>query len=493
MKKYKYEIIVFIVEAVFMTLELVASRVLSPYFGNTNVVWTSVIGIILLSCSLGNYIGGIIADKKESEKSLKLILVLASVFIFLIPIIQGFLLEKISLVINGIKLGAVISTICLFFIPSLLLGLINPIVLKKRLLCVENAGKVSGRIYAISTIGGILGTFLSGFYLIPSFGSVQMLFGLSIILLLLSLFLKGSKKQIIIIILLIIIDICLFCVFYKENIVNLNNVLDGKINVKASLDTQYGKVNLYNIYYGFDKVRVLNIDGGYESATFVDDSKNELVYEYTKYYDLMFKSKNDIKNVLMIGGGGYSYPKYFISHYLDKNIDVVEIDEDVTRIAKKYFYLDDVIKEYKASSRINLINEDGRTFINNNTKKYDAILNDTFTGEIPAKDLTTLEAIKKIKSSLSSNGLYLSNVISSLNGKNSLFLKSEVKTLKEVFKNVYVVACNSLSEYDVQNFMVIATDDDIYIEKSKKVNLTDENLILTDNYCPIESLIPSVF
>ena len=129
---------------------------------------------------------------------------------------------------------------------------------------------------------------------------------------------------------------------------------------------------------------------------------NDLVYEYTKYYDLMFKSSKYIKNTLMIGGAGYSYPKYYISNYLDKTIDVVEIDEDITKIAKKFFYLDKLIEDYDLNTthRLGLITEDGRTDLKKNTKKYDAILNDAFAGESPAATLTTIEAAQKIYNSL---------------------------------------------------------------------------------------------
>ena len=90
------------------------------------------------------------------------------------------------------------------------------------------------------------------------------------------------------------------------------------------------RVLIYNTVLNGNNVRILNIDSGFESATFTDEDKvNELVFDYTKYYDLMFNAKIDINNVLLIGGAGYSYPKYYISHYPNKNMDVVEIDEGI--------------------------------------------------------------------------------------------------------------------------------------------------------------------
>ena len=134
-----------------------------------------------------------------------------------------------------------------------------------------------------------------------------------------------------------------------------------------------------------------------------------------------------------------------------------------------------------------------RTYLNKNTKKYDAILNDAFAGESPAATLTTIEAAQKIYSSLTENGLYLSNVISSITGKDSKFIKAEVNTLKHVFKNVYVVPCNDLYNYElVQNNMVIATDGILEINENKlyKININEDDIVLTDNYCPIDSLVP---
>ncbi|MBO5349787.1 MAG: fused MFS/spermidine synthase [Clostridia bacterium] len=426
MKKYRFEAILFVVDAICMILELIASRVISPYFGNSNVVWTSVIGIILLSGSIGNYFGGIIADKDYTDKKLKVILFLSAIYVFIIPLIQEYVLIGITNITSNIKIGAILATIMLFFIPSVLMGLITPIIVKLKLESLTTAGKVSGKINAIATIGGISGTFLGGFFLIPNFGSVQLLFGLAIVLLVLIPLVdfKLKSKSTLFITIMIIISIIFMNFFIVENNKNGEAVLNGNTNKYVSYDTQYGRVLIYNGKRDNKNVRILNIDSGYESATYTDENEiNELVFEYTKYYDLMFKSSNEIQNTLLIGGAGYSYPKYYISHYENKNMDVVEIDGEITELAKKYFYLDKLIKDYnlEENKRLNLITEDGRTYLNNNTKKYDAILNDAFSGSSPAKTLTTMEAAQNIKKSLNENGIYLTNVISSLEGENSKF------------------------------------------------------------------------
>ena len=505
-KKYKLEFVLFIVNAIYMILELIASRILSPYFGSSNIVWTSIIGIILLSTSIGNYIGGIVADKTKNDnkvlkKNISIVLITTGILIFIIPISQQSFLLTLTKIISNIKIGAIMSTLSLFFLPSMFIGILSPIIIKLKMNDIENVGKTSGNIYAIATLGSIVGTFIGGFVLIPNFGSNEILFVLSIIQFLLLLFIfdemeKTEKVKIVCaIILALVVNIGCFLLFFKINIENGTKVKDGHLRTKVDYDTQYGKIEIYNLIKDGEKIRLLKIDKGNESATYVDiDKKYELVFEYTKYYDNMFKKKKKINNVLMIGGAGYSYPKYFISHYKDKNIDVVEIDGKVTQIAKEYFYLDKLIEEFNLenSNRFNIITQDGRVYLNSNEKKYDAILNDSFSGDTPAKTLTTFEAGQKIYNSLNQNGMYLTNVISSLDGNNSKFLKAEVKTLKKIFKNVYVIPCRNKENMDlVQNNMVIATDDSVIFEGNTSINYED-GIILTDNFNPIDTIIPSL-
>lgn len=497
MKKYRFEIIIFIAEAVCMILELLASRILSPYFGSSNIVWTSVIGIILLSGSIGNYFGGIIADKKNQQKKLQVILIITSIFMMLIPIIQKYIISWVLIITTSKKIGAILCTLLLFFIPSMLMGLLSPIIVKLKLESLDTAGRVSGKIHAIATIGGITGTFLGGFFLIPNFGTINILFFLTILMwLIIPLIDFKLKDKTNILVVIMIIGIILLMISYTAtNNINGENILNNDFSNYVSYDTQYGRVLIYNskLESNNKDVRVFNIDSGYESFTYTNEEEiYELVSDYTKLYDLMFKSNNNISNTLMIGGGGYSYPKYFISHFENKNMDVVEIDGDVTKLAKKYFFLDKLIKDYniEENHRLNLITEDGRVYLNENSKKYDAILNDAFSGNIPAKTLTTVEAAQKVKDSLVPNGLYLSNIIGAVDGENSKFLKAEVNTLKQVFKNVYVVPIDNYQEYQEYNNMVIATDDTLNIENCYDLKIEENEIVLTDNYCPVDTLIP---
>ena len=494
MKKYRFMIIIFIVDAICMIIELVASRLLSPYFGTSNIVWTSVIGMILLSSSIGNFLGGKLADKDTNEALLKVVLLIDAIIIFIIPFYQRALIYSISKVITDNKVGAILSTSLTFFVPSLLMGIINPIIFKLNIKDINNVGNSIGRITSIATIGSIFGTFLGGFVLVPNIGSTNILFILAIIITLLIPLVDFNIKQKYTIGTCLIIVLSLICLFKFNtmNILNGQKVLSGDISdSEVSFDTQYCRVIIKNDRKEIGNVRTLNMDSGYQSATFIDDyRKFELVYPYTDAYNEMFKANIDIKNVLMIGGAGYSYPKYYISHYQDKKMDVVEIDEDIVKIAKEYFYLDELIEKYdKDNERLNLITDDGRIYLNKTKEKYDAILNDAFSGKTPAKTLTTIECVQKIKESLNPNGVYMTNILNSLEGEDSLFLRAEVNTLKQVFKNVYLIRVEPEIEVDnIQNIMVVASDGEINYKNIYDIKLDSNEMVLTDDYCPIEKI-----
>ena len=491
----RYEFILFVADAIYMILELIASRLLAPFFGTTNLVWTAVIGIILLSNSVGNYIGGKIADKKNVEKRLIILLLTISVLIFIIPIIQTNSLSFLSNSIKDTKIGAIVSTVILFFLPSMFLGCISPIVIKLKMKDLENAGKTSGKIYAIATIGSLFGTFLGGFYLIPHFGCNQLLILMSIIIIGLSLFVgrtSDKKYKEIFVFVFILICVVTYIVFLRNSLKDQQRVLNGEKDVVASFETEYGSIKINNLIYKNRATRLLLINKGNESADFVDNDDYDIVFPYVKSYCKMFENNTNINNVLMIGGAGYSYPKYYIKNYPEKRMDVVEIDDRVTKIAGIYFNLNNLIEKYniKENNRLRIFHDDGRVYLNKNSIKYDAILNDSFSGFVPARNMATKEAVERIHDSLVEGGLYLNNIIGSLKGKDSRFLKSEIKTIEQIFKNVYCIPCDlNNDEKFVQNFMIIASDrDDLLFEDAISLDFDNDDIILTDNYSPVETM-----
>ena len=249
------------------------------------------------------------------------------------------------------------------------------------------------------------------------------------------------------------------------------------------IKTKNSSVRIYDINHYNNLIRLMDVNGGHQSACYIEDSqKSKLVVDYTKFYNLMFHVTT-CKNVLMIGGGGFSYPKFLVSNFPDIEIDVIEIDEEITEIAKKYMFLQDYLDKYNTDNceRLRIINDDGRNYISNCTRKYDAILNDAYDGDKPIQSLLTVEFLQKLKNRLNPNGVYITNIISSLEGENSKTLKDEVKTLKCLFKNVFVIPCSKkYSVYSKANNIVLSTDRKIDFENKYIFSDTKDAEIIKD-------------
>lgn len=491
MKIYKYilEIIVFICGAVVMIFELVGSRVLGPYFGTSIFVWTSLIGIILGSLSLGYYSGGKIADKNPKISILSLIVFLSAVFIGLTIIIKSFLLIYLQTSISDIRASSVIASLILFSPTSILLGMVSPYAAKLKLNNLNTSGTTIGNLYAISTAGSIFGTFLSGFYLIPHFGTNKLLIILSITLIVTSLALF-SKKIIKVRLSVLIFMIIGWFVFAGFNHLSQNA---GFID----LDTAYNRIWIYDyINQKTNKpARIMGINNENHSSMFLDS--DELTNEYTKYYHLAKHFHPDFKTTLMLGGAGYSYPKSFLNSYTEATIDVVEIDPTVTKLAKKYFNL-------KENPRLNIYHEDGRVYLNKTQKKYDVIFGDAFSSHhsLPYQ-LTTEEAIQRKHDILNDDGVVILNIISAIEGEKGKFLRAEYATYKKIFPHVYLfpvkepnngneiqnIILIALKSKDNQNFNDADPELNEYLQHLWKKEIDDDVPILTDDFAPVDFYI----
>jgi predicted membrane-bound spermidine synthase len=179
MKKFYLEIVVFVSGAVVMAYEIIGSRMLGPYVGTSITVWSAIIGVILMSLSLGYYLGGRLADRKPEFSLLAKIIIAAAVFIILSTAIKDVLLTSLLEFINNVKAVSVLASLILFSVPGFLLGMVSPFAARLKISSLKTTGATVGNLYAISTVGSITGTFLAGFYLIPTFAVSHILYLLS--------------------------------------------------------------------------------------------------------------------------------------------------------------------------------------------------------------------------------------------------------------------------------------------------------------------------
>jgi len=189
-----------------MSLEILGSRILAPYFGSTLFVWGSLIGVVLISLSVGYFLGGKLADKKPDFNILAGLLFISGIFIFLIPTFASVIFDIDFITINE-TYGPLIVTFILFFIPAMLLAMVSPIAIKLKVKSMYQLGNIVGNLYFIATVGSIVGTFLTVFYFIPTFGIKSIILFLSLILIFISFFgLKRKRDAVFIMIIIIFFD-----------------------------------------------------------------------------------------------------------------------------------------------------------------------------------------------------------------------------------------------------------------------------------------------
>ncbi len=446
--KYKIfilEITVFVCGALVMIYEITGSRLLSPYIGASTYVWTSLIGVILAALSLGYWLGGKIADKKPDIKILALVIFIAGGLVSITILVKDIILALIAESSAILEVKSVIAALLLFAPASVLLGFVTPYAVKLKMSSLADTGKTVGRLYALSTVGSISGTFAAGFFLIPFVGSEKTLYligasliGLSILLVPFAL---KPFNLMVLIMFVCGVGVNEFRAFYLFQTKELRDI-----------DTQYSRVQIFRSTDNNGKaIRALAIDPYFiQSAMFLDS--DELVFDYARYYHLIRYYKPDFEDTLMIGGAGYSFPKDYLKTYPNAKMDVVEIDPQMTKIAKKYFRLEE-------NPRLNIIHQDGRIFFNHTeSNKYDAVLMDAFGSlfSVPFQ-LTTFEAVQQINRVLKPDGIVIFNLGGAIEGDASRFLNAEFKTYRQIFPQVLLFKVNSdYTDTQLQNLIIVA-------------------------------------
>ena len=483
MKKYKLEIIVFLGGAIGMGLELIAARVLSPYVGSSNVVWTSIIGIILVSMSLGYWIGGKSADKDANINQLANILLYAALATSTIPLLETCVVKIIAGIIPNLIIAAILCAIIAFSIPSFILAMISPYAVKIKSKEETEIGSLSGKISSLSTIGSIVGTFLMGFVLIPNIGVSNINISVTIILFIMSIIARENKDKKIIYINIVAICIMMILIVLGKSIFKINNP-----NIILDTDSQYSRIWVKQIQTEKVTYRTLQVDRGLES--YIDTETGEMGAKYLRYYDLFECFNKDAKSTLLIGGAAYTYPIHYLQKYNDKTIDVVEIDDKMTQIAVEQFGLNINDRRLKTYS------QDGRSYLNYSKNKYDTILMDAFKGTNAPFELTTYEALTNAKSMLNENGVVITNIISALKGDNAKFIQYEYATYKAVFDDVRIFRVADMDVNDIQNLILVGIKGNLKMDSSKSeeysqylnMQISDfktDKTIVTDDFAPI--------
>ena len=475
-----------------MVVEVLGSKVIGPFFGVSLFVWTSLIAVTMIALAAGYAVGGFMADRREHADYLYGIIAVAGIAVLLIPVIAPPVL-KLCMPL-GLRAGAFCSS-CLLFGPSLfLMGCISPYVIKIAAKELHNIGRTVGSFYAISTIGSVLGTVITGFVLIAFLGVKQIFFlvGCGLLLLSVGYFVVFRKKYLAITVLL-----PLFLWWPSEKMVD--KVMDNgtRVQVVASKESYYGSVKVVDYSYGEKHTRELVIDGAVNSAIDMKSGRSIYPYYYVLgHYPMAMNPQG--KNCLVLGLGAGTIPGIYQSYGV--TTDVLDIDPVVFDIAERYFDFRNNGKSYI---------EDARYYLMTTPKKYDYVVLDVFSGENMPAHLLSLEAYELISKTLTPKGVMAFNMMGSI-GDRSFMTVSIIKTLSQVFDqvdvypifdpegekqmgNISVIAYNGESRAINRNLFVDIPSHPFAAEILNQLHLWKwqpsadrEGIILKDNYVPLE-------
>jgi spermidine synthase len=500
-------VIVFVSNTCVMVLELVAGRIIAPYVGVSLYTWTSVIGVVLAGISLGNYLGGWLADRWASLRLLGAIFLLgglASLAIRLAEDLGDFLPGSWPVVAQILLL-----TTALFFLPSMILGGISPLVAKLAVRDLARTGSTLGRIYAAGTFGSIVGTFATGFVLIAWFGTHAIIWGVAVVLLLMGLLFvvaggarpdrpgAGRRRFWGLLVGLVLVGA----------VAGLA-VQWGALRSDCTRETNYFCIKVRQQDRNGGPMMVLILDRLVHSYTSLTDP-GRFVYEYERIYAeaTAYQSQHAGQlSALFIGGGGYTFPRYMASKYPGSRVDVIEIDPGVTQIAYERLGL-------SRSAAITTYNEDARQYmLRAPAPTYNLVMGDAFNDFSVPYHLATRQFDDLVRRWLAPGGLYMVNLI---DGPRHDFLRAYLYTLRQSFAHVYVVPGSS--EWRVSprmTYVLIAADSPLDLAELSSIDAGDgETLLadqilsqnavdallaegrtvaLTDDYAPVEQLLAPV-
>ena len=407
-----------------MSLEMVGSRLLAPFFGYSVYVWGSLIGIFLFSLSLGYLLGGRIADRYDPRRSLGWLFLLAGTWIFLLPYAATWIATAIVIVIGEDRSGTIMAATAMFLFPCLMLGSTSPLLLKVAVHDLSRIGRLSGRINAVSTVGNILGTVLTAFILLNhlSVATIFKLLGLIAMLLGIAHFAVGRKPAA----LLALLPLFLFLKLPDHHFVNLQG-LEGedRLKVVAVEDSVYHQI----VVLASEKRRVLQFTYDVEGGVSLPDERRSL-YRYTDFLHVPFFYRPGIGKILIVGHGCGIGVIEIADHHERVDITVVDVDRKVFEMARSYFPETRTVPFEEVVA-------DARRYLQTTSERFDFIYLDAYSDAhaVPFH-LVTREFFELLRDRLTPGGIVGMNLYGTFAGRGAPFLWSVVKTVRAAFPHL---------------------------------------------------------
>ncbi len=508
-------LLAFVAGACSLAVELSASRLLAPYFGTSLFVWANLIGLILLYLTIGYYLGGRIADRYPKPEVLYTLTIIAAFLISLIPFLSKPILQwsqsSFATYSVGVFYGSLISVILLFAVPMILLGCVSPFAIRLRIQRLGKSGRTAGQLYAISTAGSILGTFLPVLYLIPTIGTYRTFFTIAVSLLLVSIagFMStrfdrsgsgGRRVSSSLLPILLLIPMALSVLTIQGPIKSAFGSNGGGVLI-TERESVYNYIQVVKV--GDETQLILNEGVGIHSIYNPNSILTQGPWDYfmiAPYFNSPPFTPDQVRKVAIIGLGGGTAVREFTAAYGPIPIDGVEIDNTIVNMGRQYFHMNE--------PNLHVVLQDGRYFLQTSSQKFDVVAIDAYQQPYVPFQLTTKEFFQEVRNHLTPTGVTVINA-----GRTSSdfrLVNALAETMHTVFPNVYIIDTarftNSMvigtnSPTSLNNFMINTGNltnpllQDVARESILYGNIREEHarsVYFTDDRAPVEQLIDQI-
>ena len=382
---------VFLAGTASLATEIAASRLVAPYFGSSNVVWANVIGLMLAFLAVGYWAGGKVADRWPTPSALAAILLASALALIVVPFAAHPLLRAalhgFNSVSTGVVVGSFTAVLALFAVPVVLMGAVAPFALRLALSSVDESGRVAGRLYALSTTGSILGTFVAALVAIPLVGTQRTLLACAVLLALAAAPLAPLGA-------LPVLAVAGALAALPPGGVKRT----GGVLWEGESAYQYVRVLQYS-----DGSRALELNEGIAQQS-VWYPHSVLTGGYWDLFDLMpLLLDRPVRTVLVLGDAGGTIPRAYARFFPRARIDGVELDPVVTRAARRFFGLGSI-------RHLHTITADARVYLERTTKRYDVVILDAYRQPYIPFQLATEQFFRLVRAHLSPGGVVALNV-----------------------------------------------------------------------------------
>lgn len=374
-----------------LATEITASRLLAPYFGSSTIVWANLIGIVLAALALGYWLGGRVADRRPEPALLGFIVLAAAVCVAAIPFVAKPLLDLTVEGLDDASVGAVVGSflgvLVLCAPPVVLLGMVSPFAIRLAVSTVETAGTVAGRLYALSTAGSLLGTFLPALLLIPAIGTQRTFLVVSALLAASSCFVLGVRYLVV-----------------AAALAMLVAVPPGAVKAEAGLLHEETSYQQYiQVVERPDGRRLLYLNEGVavHSVWRPDSVLTGGVWDaFLAVPPLLGRP---LESVAILGNAAGTTARALGVYYPDAEVDGVELDPAVSRVGRRYFGMDD-------NPRLTVHDADARPFLRSTGRRFDLIVVDAYHQPYVPFYLATREFFRLVRERLEPGGIVALNV-----------------------------------------------------------------------------------